>query len=211
MITCFFPLFPFFFPFPMSPSSGPPSTSLAAPLPPLLPLAPHGLLGALPLPPSPSLLTMPDPYPKIVLWGLGAGGSAGNISVPLPLAIPPLAGPVLAGLLVGAELGFEDGAEEVGAQGTVLTFPDPVLLLGGAEDGGGRPGNGLAELEAADAVPHERVCETDDRDDAAVEDLSFKTRLVFAAPDCVVDEEDEACAQPRGIDPLGILGPGREG
>jgi hypothetical protein len=211
IITCFFPLFPFFFPFPISPSSAPPSTSLAAPLPPLLPLAPHGLVGVFPRPPSPSLLTMPEPYPKIVLCGFGAGGSAGNISAPLPIVALPDAGPLLAGLLVGAELGFEDGAEEPGAQGTVLTFPGPVLLLGGAEDGGGRPGNGLAEFEAEDAVPHERVCETDDREDAAVDDLSFRTRFDFAAPDCVVDEEDEACAQPRGIEPLGTLGPGRDG
>ena len=103
---------------------------------------------------------------------------------------------------------MEDAAED-GAHGTVFTLPVPVLLLGGAEDGGGRPGNGLEEFESLDAVPHERVCETDDRDDAAVEDLSFSTRLVFGAPDFVLEEE--LCAQPRGIDPFETEGPGREG
>lgn len=196
-------------PFPASPSSGP-STSLAAPLPPLLPPAPQGLaLGALPLPPRPSRRTIPEPYPKIELCGFGAGGKAGNISPPL-LAIPPRAGPLLAGLLVGAEGGFDEGAEEGAIQGTVFTFPAPVLLFGGAEDGGGRPGNGFAELEALDAVPHDRVCETDERDDAAVEDLSFRTRVDFGPPDCVVDEL-EAVAQLRGMGPLGTLGPGSEG
>lgn len=115
---------------------------------------------------------------------------------------------MLAGLLVGAELGFEDAAED-GAQGTVLIFPVPARLCG-ADAGGGRSGKELEEVGALDAVPHERVCETDDRDDAAVDDLSFRTRLVFAVLDCVEVEED-ACAQPRGIDPLDTLGPGRDG
>jgi hypothetical protein len=104
--------------------------------------------------------------------------------------MPPLPGAVLAGLEDGAELGLLFGAEDGATQGTVFTLPVPVLLLGGAEDGGGRPGKGFAELETPDAVPQDRVCETEEREDAAVEDLSFKTRVDFGPPDCVVDEED---------------------
>ena len=64
-----------------------------------------------------------------------------------PRAILPLPGVVLPGLEVGAELGLLLGAEDGAIHGTVFTLPVPVLLLGGAEDGGGRPGNGFAELE----------------------------------------------------------------
>lgn len=130
------------------------------------------------------------------------------------MSVPPLAvlvGAVDAGLDVGAEDGLEDEADEGATQGTVLTFPVPVRFVGGALDKGGRPGNGFADETAEDAVPHERVCETEERDDAAVEDLSFRTRLDFEMFDCVVDEEDGRCAHPRGIEPLGTLGPGREG
>jgi hypothetical protein len=103
------------------------------------------------------------------------------------------------------------GVDEGATQGTVFTFPAPVLLVGGgAEEGGGSPGNGFAELETLDAVPQDLVCETEERDDAAVEDFSFKTRLDLAPPDWVVEEE-EAVAQPRGMEPLGTLGPGRDG
>ncbi len=125
----------------------------------------------------------------------------------MPRAIPALPGAVLAGLLVGAEFEFEGGADDA-AHGIVLTFPAPVLLFDGAE-GGGRPGKGFAELDTLDAVPHERVCETDERDEAAVEDLSFRTRLDFAALDCV--DKEEVCAQFRGMDPVATLGPGSDG
>ena len=81
--------------------------------------------------------------------------------------------------LLAQRRGFDEGADEGAIQGTVFTFPDPVLLFDGAEAGGGRPGNGFAELETLDAVPHDRVCETDERDDAAVEDLSFKNSSGF--------------------------------
>jgi hypothetical protein len=83
-------------------------------------------------------------------------------------------------------------------------------LLGGAEEGGGRPGNGFAELDTLDAVPQDLVCETDERDDAAVEDFSLRTRLDLGPQYLVVDEED-VVAQLRGMEPLGTLGPGREG
>ena len=52
---------------------------------------------------------------------------------------------------------LEGGVEEGATHGTVLTFPVPVRFGGGAENGGGRPGNGFAELETDDAVPHDRV------------------------------------------------------
>jgi hypothetical protein len=112
----------------------------------LAPPFPHALATLAPPPPRPSRLTMPLPYPKIVLCGLAAGGSAGN-SAPPPPAPRPLTGPVLAGLLVGGVglalpglLLFAEGA--CGTQGMVDTFVE--LVFCGREDvGGGRVGKGL--------------------------------------------------------------------
>ena len=210
--TCFFPLFPFLFPFPPSPS---PSTSpLSDPiLPlPLAPPAPQAFATCAP----PSRLTMPLPYPKIVDCGLAAGGRAGN-------SPPLLTGPRLAGLLAGgvalADPGLEDGAEEA-AQGTVLTFVDVAF---DRVDGGGRVGKGLfvvveeEEMEdmGGDAVPQDRVWETEERDDCAVLDFSFKTLVDFVLVGVLVFEEDELAvvtAQFSGIAEEELpLAAGREG
>lgn len=65
----------------------------------------------------------------------------------------------------------------------------------------------LAE-EAGDtegeAEPHDRVCETDERLDWAVDDFSFRTRLVFGFG---ADEDDEleVTAQFNGIEELLLL------
>ncbi len=76
---------------------------------------------------------------------------------------------LLAGLLVGgvglADPGAELFADEFAAQETVDTFPAGAL---GREVGGGRPGNGFVLLEVGEeevfeAVPQERVCETEER------------------------------------------------
>lgn len=88
---------------------------------------------------------------------MGAGGNAGNASLPPTAA---LGGPREAGREVGADDGFEGGAdEEDPTHGTV----DTLLRLDDA--GVGRPGNGLLDEASPEAVPHERVCETDDLDD----------------------------------------------
>lgn len=126
----------------------------------------------------------------------------------------------LAGLEVGgvglAEPGAELAAEDEAAQEMVWILPWGAL----GRDAEGRSGNGLvleeAEgPEAGDAVPQERDWETVERDDCAVEDLSFSTRLVlgFAPPVVVVDEEeDEVTAQLSGMAPLLLVLPaGREG
>ena len=65
-----------------------------------------------------------------------------------------------------------------------------------------------------DAVPHERVCETEERDDCAVLDFSFSTRVDFVFVFVFVEAEgvEEVTAQFNGIEedeePLAA---GREG
>jgi hypothetical protein len=52
-----------------------------------------------------------------------------------------------------------------------------------------------------DAVPHERVCETEERDDCAVDDLSFRTRVDFVLVFVFVEGGvEEVTAQLSGID-----------
>jgi hypothetical protein len=65
-----------------------------------------------------------------------------------------LEGPVDA----GREVGAEDGAEDCGTHDEDATFPL-------AAPGAGRPGKGFAELAKPDAVPHDLVCDTEERDD----------------------------------------------
>lgn len=149
-----------------------------------------------------------------MLWGLGAGGNAGNASLP-----GPLPGPLDAGLLVGgvglADVGFELGAEEADeTHGTVETFVLVRFVIADAVGGGGSPGKGLEDETSEEAVPHDRVWETEEREDWAVEDLSFKTRVDFAAEGAegVGLDVEVTVAQPRVSPPLGMtLGPGREG
>jgi hypothetical protein len=205
--TCFFPLFPFFFPLPT-----PSSTSSLSPTAGLAPPLPHALATGVP---APSRLTIPLPYPKMVLCGFAAGGSAGN-SPPTPLP-----GPLLAGLEVGgvglADAGFEEGADEDAAHDTVLTFVDVALGRVGA---GGRVGKGLfdvvePEVIGGEAVPQLLVCETDERLDCAVLDFNFNTRVDFVFVVAEVDEEDglaEVTAQFSGIEEDELpLAAGREG
>lgn len=118
-----------------------------------------------------------------------------------------------AGREVGADDGFEDGADVGATHGTVDTLPVPCRVAD--PGGGGRPGNGLLDDANPEAVPQDRVCETVERDDWAVEDLSLSTRFVLgleAPDDDDVDVAEVIEAQPKGIDPpLVLLGPGREG
>jgi hypothetical protein len=191
----FFPLFPFLFPFPTSGSSS--STSWLS-----IGCGPHALAPLL-LPPT-SLLTIPLPYPKIVLWGLAAGGRAGNASPPIFL---------LAGLEVGgvglAEAGLEFCAEDdCGTQDTLLLPVAALLFLEEDRTGKASLGTGLELLESlgeeeevADALPHDRACETWLRDDCAVEDLSFRTRVLFTP---LLDDDppppvEEVTAQFKGM------------
>lgn len=93
--------------------------------------------------------------------------------------------------------------------GVALTRPAPTRF---ADVGAGNPGNGLAD--EAEAVPHDALREADDRDDCAVEDLSFRTREVLLGCMGADAEGVDAvtCAQPRGRElPLMPLGPGRDG
>jgi hypothetical protein len=190
----FFPLFPFLFPFPTSGSSS--STSWLS-----IGCGPHTLAPLL-LPPT-SLLTIPLPYPKIVLWGLAAGGKAGNASPPIFL---------LAGLEVGgvglADPGFEFWFEDddCGTQDALLA----VVLLFLEEDKTWKAslGTGLGlfeslgeEEEVAEALPHDLACETWLRDDCAVEDFSFRTRVLFTPlpGDDPPPPLEEVTAQFRGI------------
>lgn len=162
---------------------------------------------------------MPLPYPKIVDCGFAAGGRAGNSPTP---ALPRI-GPRLAGLLVGgvglADPGLEEGAEEEANQGMVLTFVDVAF---GRVGGGGRVGKGLfgavaEEVEdiGGDAVPQDRVWETEERDDCAVLDFSFSTRVDFVFVFVLVFEEEELAvvtAQFKGIAEEELpLAAGREG
>jgi hypothetical protein len=83
---------------------------------------------------------------------------------------------------------------------------------GGLIDGFGRPGKPFAE--EADADPHEALRDAEEREDCAVEDLSFRTREVLFGAVVAVLEGLEAViwAQPRGREgPLRPLGPGRDG
>lgn len=61
-----------------------------------------------------------------------------------------------------------------------------------------------AEEVGGEAVPHERVCETEERDDCAVDDLSFRTRVdfVFVFVFVVLELEGvtEVTAQLSGIE-----------
>ena len=51
-----------------------------------------------------------------------------------------------------------------------------------------------------DAVPHNRVCETEERDDCAVEDLSFKTRVDLVLVGVFVEADgDVVTAQFSGM------------
>ena len=78
-------------------------------------------------------------------------------------------GTVEPGREVGAELGFDVGLEEEeeavhdGAGAVVIFVLVEADAFGFA--GGGRPGNGLEDDERPDAVPHDLVCETEERDD----------------------------------------------
>lgn len=149
------PLFPFFFPFPFVSSDSASASILEAPL---ADGGPHGfeeLAGLLPI----SLLTiLPLPYPKIVLWGLAAGGRAGKASAPDLTFLD--AGREVGG--VGrAEPGFEPDVEGAAAQDIVLTFVD----LASGRVVGGKLGNALTTLEvdgedAVEDVPQDRAWET---------------------------------------------------
>jgi hypothetical protein len=88
------------------------------------------------------------------------------------------------------------------------------------DDEDGRFGNGFApdgmeeeeDVGFADAVPQLRVCDTDERDDCAVEFLSFSTRVDFGAVLAfVADPDDVALAHPPGNAELDGAGPGSDG
>lgn len=96
--------------------------------------------------------------------------------------------------------------EEEGTHGMVETFVE-VVFWGREEVGGGREGKGfvygveIEEVSGFDAVPHERVCETEERDDCAVDDLSLRTRVDFVFVFVVeVEGVGEVTAQLSGID-----------
>lgn len=164
--TCFFPLFPFFFPC-CIPSPSLCVLSSGAPLPP-------PQLNPLPLAPA-SLRTAPLPYPNSVVVGFAAGGNAGN-SPTLDRGGPRLTGRDDGGVGL-ADAGAEDGLDCAGVgftHGVALTRPAPMRF---ADVVAGKPGNGFAD--EADAVPQDAFRDADDRDDCAVEDLSFKTREVL--------------------------------
>lgn len=118
-------------------------------------------------------------------------------------------------VLPGAELPPELAE---GTHGTVETFVDCVFCL--TDDvGGGRPGKGLLlypdteGVETGEAEPQDRVWETDERDDWAVLDLSFRTRFDLTPPPLLLPPPpDELTAQLRGIElPLLPLAAGSEG
>jgi hypothetical protein len=157
---------------------------------------------------------MPEPYPKIVLWGLAAGGNAGKASLP-PTAPLPRPDTREAGREVGADGELEAGIDEDWIHGTVVTLPVPTLGDGPAV-GGGRSGNGLLEGAKPEAVPQDRVRETVDWEDWAVDDLSLRTRVDFAADGFDEDEpepepEPVLLAQPSGIELLVLLVTGNDG
>jgi hypothetical protein len=122
-----------------------------------------------------------------------------------------LPGAVEVGRDVGAELGFEEEAEEEGTQGMVV-----ILLFWGREldDGSSGKANRLVSVETLEAVPQDCVWETGERDDWAVELFSLRTRVDFGPVELAFVEEEEAplvLAQPSGRDPEATEGPGREG
>jgi len=149
----------------------------------------------------------PLPYPKSVICGFCAAGRDGKASA-LGFPLPPLRtapGAAEGGREVGAELGFDDGADEDWVHGTVVTLP-----VWAREDDGSSGKANLFEFvgAAADAEPQDRVCETEEREDWAVELFSFRTRVDFGPEE---DDGVEVVAQPNGRVPDGTDGPGREG
>ena len=97
-----------------------------------------------------------------------------------------------------ADEGLELGVDEGAAHGVVVTLPVPAGRFGG----GGNP----------EDVPQELVCETEEREDCAVEDFSFNTRLDFAFEGAAEDDWFEVVvAHPSGIVELLMLGSGRDG
>jgi hypothetical protein len=147
----------------------------------------------------------------MVFVGLAAGGKAGNASDAGTAA--DLGGPRDAGLEVGTELpGVEEDeviAHEIPP--AVGRGAGPAVRFALAVVGLGRPGKPFAD--DAEAVPQDALRDAEERDDCAVEDLSFRTREEFFAG-AGADDGVEAVtwAQPRGKElPLMPLGPGRDG
>lgn len=133
----------------------------------------------------------------MVLAGFAAGGSAGNASG--PEAPSTRAGPRDAGCEVG-------GLERT--MPAVVRVDDAEALIAGF----GRPGKPFAV--EAEAEPHEALRDADEREDCAVEDLSFRTReALFGAAVAVLEGVEEVTwAQPRGrVEPLRPPGLGRDG
>lgn len=149
---------------------------------------------------------MPVPYPKIVLVGFGAGGSDGKASAaPEPRVCRE------ADAVGRVDDGFTE--DEGPTQGVVVTREvGPPERLGKAEAAEDEETDGGAAGE--ETTPQDPVRETEEREDCAVEDLSFRTRdVLFGGAVCAVDGVDAVtCAQPCGRELLFIpLGPGREG
>jgi hypothetical protein len=109
-------------------------------------------------------------------------------------------------------------------QGTVETVPFPILVAEPA--GGGREGYGLlacalgtVDIDDDDdelLPPQERVWEAEEREDCAVEDFSFRTRVDLEDDDCPAEEEeppaDALLAQPSGmVELFGLLVTGNDG
>lgn len=135
-------------------------------------------------------------------------GSDGKASAPI-LAPPRLdPGAVDPGRDVGADEGFEDGAEEDWLQGIVV-----ILLLdwGRELEGSSGKANLFEVVGATEAEPQDLVCDTDDREDWAVELLSFRTRFDFVPELVFVEEDADVVAQFRGNESDGRGPPGREG
>ena len=140
---------------------------------------------------------------------MAAGGRAGKSATP-PLAFP-LPGTVELGRDEGADDGLEFGVDDGPTHGTVVILPVYCVF---EDDGAGRSGNGFADEETPEAVPQDRVCETWERDDCAVDDFNFKT-FDFLAPETgagAAEDEEDVTAQLRGMEPADVLVPaGREG
>lgn len=129
--------------------------------------------------------------------GFAAGGSAGKAS-----------DPEAARTRAGA---WDTGREVGGIERTtpaVVRVDDALALI----DELGRPGKPFAE--EAEAEPQDALRDADEREDCAVEDLSFRTREVLLGAVVAALEGVEAViwAQPRGREgPLRPLGAGKEG